>query len=352
MGGNSQGSFELSLNILYRKSTNSMVRHIAIFLALALFAPALFAQSDTTHPAWPTLPDRARVQHLATISSLQNYESGKGFFSAVVDFIFGSASAKHQFVQPTGVTVTRGGVLIVTDPGAQGVHIINQQEKEYSFLAGTDLGQFQSPVGCAVDGDGRVYISDSENKTIVVLNEEYDPLFQITDHIVRPTGIAVHGDRLYVTDTGQHAILVFDLTGKYLTQFGQRGEGLGELNYPIQLAVRESVLVVDALNHRVEAFDVNGHPGTSFGRLGNVAGRFASPKAIALDTDGNMYVTDAMMDCIQIFNAKGELLLVVGTHGTRNGEFMSPNGIAIGPDDRIYVVESLNRRVQIFRYIK
>jgi sugar lactone lactonase YvrE len=251
-----------------------------------------------------------------------------------------------------GIAVTSSGIIYVADPGASGVHIIDTKEKEYDFIAETDEGSFRSPVGCAVSDEGILFISDSERGDILALDDDHDVEFQIKEHLVRPTGIQIHGDRLYVTDSGQHKIVVFTLDGKYVTEFGQRGDAVGEFNFPVQLATRDSLFVLDAVNYRVQKFGFEGTFGSMFGRQGNVSGRFASPKAISLDSDGNMYITDALMDNFQIFNNQNELLLVVGKKGTGDGEFMSPNGIAIDKSDKIYVIDSLNRRIQIFQYLK
>ena len=110
-------------------------------------------------------------------------------------------------------------------------------------------------------------------------------------------------------------------------------------------------VVLDALNYRVQSFDREGRFGAAFGSQGNVAGRFASPKGVALDADGDVYVTDGLMDNVQIFDRSGRLLLIFGRGGTGPAEFTMPSGIAIASDGTIYVVDSLNRRIQIFRYM-
>ncbi len=322
---------------------------LSIFVVLSLSS---YAQNDSSRLVWPTPPDKARISHLRTISSLESYETQKGFFSGMFGFLFGDEKASHWLVQPLGIAVTSEDKLYITDPGAKGVHIIDQKEKEYDFLNETKFGAFQSPVGCAISDDGTIFISDSQRGNIVAIDEDHDALFEIKEHLVRPTGIKIHGDRLYVADAGQHAVLIYDLKGKFISKFGERGNDPGMFNFPVDLAVNDSIAVVDALNFRIQKFDLTGHVGTSFGRQGNIAGRFASPKNIALDSDGNMYVSDALMDCIQIFNPGGELLLIVGKNGTGDGQFISPNGIIIDKNDKIYVVESLNRRIQIFQYIK
>jgi len=335
--------------VLYNNAMNYRLFFISILLFVSV---SVHAQTDSTRLVWPSPPDRARIKHLLTISSLNSFEAKKGFFSGIFGFLFGDEKTSHWLVQPLGIAVSSKNKLYITDPGAKGVHVIDQTEKEYDFLSETKYGTFQSPVGCAISDAGTIFISDSQRGDIVALDEDHDALFEIKEHLVRPTGIKIHGDKLYVADASQHAILIYDLKGKFISRFGERGSEPGMFNFPVDLAVNDSLMVVDALNYRIQKFDLTGKAGTMFGRQGNVAGRFASPKNIALDSDGNIYVSDALMDCIQIFNTKGELLLIVGKNGTGNGEFVSPNGIAIDSNDKIYVVESLNRRIQIFQYIK
>ncbi len=329
-----------------------MKQYLKYLIVLFFVSCAVLAQTDSVGKVWPSPPERPRIKHLLTISSLQSFESKKDFFSDVFTFIFGGEQTSNWLVQPVGIAVSSTGKIYIADPGASGIHIIDQKEKEYDFINETDEGSFRSPVGCAISEDGTIFISDSERGDILALDDDHDVLFQIKEHLVRPTGIQIHGDRLYVTDTGQHKIVVFTLDGKYVTEFGQRGDAFGEFNFPVQLAVRDSLFVLDAVNYRVQKFSFAGTFSSMFGRQGNITGRFASPKAIALDSDGNMYITDALMDNFQIFNSKNELLLVIGKKGTGDGEFMTPNGIAIDNEDRIYVIDSLNRRIQIFQYLK
>ena len=329
----------------------------SIFFSLsAVLVSGFTAQSSDTTLVWPSLPERARIKHVQTVSSLQNLEGKKSFFSRVLNFFTGSEKAPPWLVQPVGIAVAPDGRMYVTDPGAKGVHVVDLKAQQYEFMAATKTGSFLSPVGVAVADDGTVYISDSQRGSVVALAADHDFKFAIADRLQRPTGLSIAHDRLYVTDAGRHAIVLFDLKGKYVSEFGQRGAGAGEFNFPISITARSpdasELFVVDALNYRVQEFDSAGRFLSTFGQQGNVAGRLASPKAIALDADGDLYVTDALMDNLQIFDPTGKLLLIVGHSGMRDGEFSSPNGIAIDRDNRIYVIETLNRRIQIFQYVR
>jgi sugar lactone lactonase YvrE len=74
------------------------------------------------------------------------------------------------------------------------------------------------------------------------------------------------------------------------------------------------------------------------------------PKAVGIDSEGDLYVVDAWWGIVQIFNRQGELLYYFGSNGTQAGEFQLPAGLFIDRDDRIYIADSFNRRVQVFHY--
>lgn len=330
-----------------------MLHRTTIFIfVLFLWGSTAVSQTGTSTLVWPPSPDTARIQHVQTISSIGDLEITKGFFSKLLGFIFGSSESPTWLVQPVGIAVSDDGKIFIADPGAKGVHIIDQKKRTYGFIFETKFGNLESPVGVAVAHNGNLYVSDSQRGDIIVFDDDLEAETLIKGNFTRPTGIVIFDNRLYVVDTEKHTIVVLDMNGNFLSTLGTRGEGEGEFNYPVSLAVKNGVYVVDALNYRIQKIDFQGRFLASFGKQGTATGSFASPKAIALDSDGNIYVTDALMDNFQIYNTQGELLLVVGRQGTRDGEFLSPSGIAIDNQDKIYVVDTLNKRIQIFQYLK
>ena len=66
-----------------------------------------------------------------------------------------------------------------------------------------------------------------------------------------------------------------------MRQFGSRGEGDGELNWPIGIAL-DSVYVSEGFNHRISIFTSEGQFVTSFGSEGGRPGEFQSPCRLAV----------------------------------------------------------------------
>ena len=108
--------------------------------------------------------------------------------------------------------------------------------------------------------------------------------------------------------------------------------------------------MVDALNFRVQVFDREGTFKYSIGEIGDSTGAIFRPKAVSVDSEGDLYIVDALWGVVQVFNRQGQLLYYFGAKGTHAGQFQLPSGLFIDRQDRVFVVDSFNRRVQEFQY--
>ena len=123
-----------------------------------------------------------------------------------------------------------------------------------------------------------------------------------------PEAIAVdENGTVYVADSGNDRIQVFDNHGTFIRQWGGVGSANGQFQYPVGVAVGPaSVYVVDSDNDRVQVFDRQGNFGSQFGTAGmGGSGTFKSPWGIALDTAGRIYVTDNQAWLVQVFSSTG-----------------------------------------------
>jgi len=127
----------------------------------------------------------------------------------------------------------------------------------------------------------------------------------------------------------------------------------GTFSLPEGVAVDSdgNVYVTDTFNDRVEIFDAEGQFISTFGKNGDGPADFERPKGIAIDRDGHIWVVDAAQSMVKVFNQQGRLLIYFGGPGYLPGQFMGPWGIAIGPSNQVIVSETFPGRVQSFRYI-
>jgi DNA-binding beta-propeller fold protein YncE len=112
------------------------------------------------------------------------------------------------------------------------------------------------------------------------------------------------------------------------------------------------VYVTDTLNNRVEIFDADGEFISQFGQHCDGPGCLAHPKGIAVDGDGHIWVADPMLDLLQIFNRDGQLLAFIGGHGELLGQFSSLVGLTFDlKRNLVFAAEQYPGRVQEFHYI-
>ena len=96
---------------------------------------------------------------------------------------------------------------------------------------------------------------------------------------------------------------VFDKQGKFLYNFGTRGAGDGEFNFPRFLSVDKAghLLVCDSSNHRVQLFKLNGEFITKFGATGKENEKMKSPASTAFLSISRIIVTECGNDRVHVF---------------------------------------------------
>ena len=166
--------------------------------------------------------------------------------------------------------------------------------------------------------------------------------------------------RLYVADVQLNQVLVFDTRSfqmqKTIGKAGNAATGEpGSFSGPTNLALdsKGRLYVTDTWNCRVQVFDPDGKFVLTFGAQGTQPGKFARPKGIAIDREDHVYVADAEFNNFQVFTSEGKPLLFVGSIGLEPGQFLLPAGMAIDRENRIYVTEQRmsGGRLQIFQYL-
>jgi DNA-binding beta-propeller fold protein YncE len=340
----------------------------ALILAVAalLVTPIRASQKPKPQAAAPemwemSLEGGRKLSWEHSFHSESEVKPNRGFWNKLVDVIAG-APDYHSLVRPYSIATDSRGRIIVTDPGAAGVHIFDFMLHKYKFIErqGKSKDAMRSPQCVAVDAQDNIYVTDSDAGVIFVFEPSGKYLRAIGSlkggegYFKRPTGIAVDSaaQRIYVTDTLRDEVFILDMQGNVLQTIGKTGEGEGEFNLPTELRLEgPNLMVVDAMNFRVQVFDRSGNFQYAVGKIGDSPGAIFRPKGVGIDSEGDLYVVDGLWGLVQVFNRQGQLLYYFGSRGTHAGEFQLPAGLFIDHDDRVYVVDSFNRRVQVFQYV-
>ena len=296
----------------------------------------------------------------------------------------GSAGASNtQFNGPTDVAVSAtDNRIYVADYYNHRVQVFDGATRQYiatlgiTGSAGASNTQFNSPSGVAVSTTGnRIYVTDRNNHRVQVFDgatRQYIATLGITGlagasntQFNGPTaGVAVSasGDRIYVTDSNNHRVQVFDgATRQYIATLGitrSAGASNTQFNVPYGVAVSATdnrIYVADRDNYRVQIFDgATRQYIATLGSRGASNTQFSAPYGVAVSaTDNRIYVADIDNSRVQIFDgATRQYIATLGTTGSAgdsNTQFNSPIGVAVSAsDNRIYVADTNNLRVQVF----
>jgi DNA-binding beta-propeller fold protein YncE len=271
------------------------------------------------------------------------------------------AKARYALGSPYGMAVDSKGRLYVADTKVGAVFVFNTETGEIAFIRNGHEANLARITGLAMDDTDRLFVSDNGQKHVLVYDiPKHKVEASISEGMVDPAGIAIDNENrfLYVCDTTLDQVLVYDADNfKLLRKIGTSGQGHtlttpGDFAAPSNAVVDGdgNLYVTDTLNNRVEIFDADGKFVHTFGKAGDGPGYFARPKGIAVDSDGHVWVADAMQDRVQVFTPEGKLLIWMGGHGLLPGQFRALAGLAIDKNNRVFTSEQFPGRVQMFRY--
>lgn len=267
-----------------------------------------------------------------------------------------------QMIGPYGIAFDSKGLVYVADQRVGAIFIFNPETRDTQMIRNGYEAHFGWINCLAVDDDDRLFVSDAKMHHVLIFNPKHEVESQISEGLVNPVGLAIDTANrfLYVVDTQQDQVLVYDADSlKLLRRIGTGGKNHflttpGDFAAPQGVALDSdgNVYVTDTLNDRVEIFDADGNFISAFGKNGDGPGYFARPKGIAIDSDGHIWVADEVQDRLQVFNKEGQLLTYIGQgHGQLPGQFQTLIGVAIDKQNRVFTTEQLPGRLQVFRYV-
>lgn len=297
-------------------------------------------------------------------------------------FELSAGAGKGQFSLPRGITRDAAGNFYVVDTGNFRIEKFDPSGKwllSFGNGKGTGDGQFNpindqgtgtGPGGIATDKAGNVYVADTWNHRIQKFDStgkfvgQWGGFISLADpassgdassnsKFYGPRGVTVGPDgNVYVSDTGNKRISVFDPSGKFIRQMSSNltpdkitsnypFSQPGEMNEPIGVAVDNSgnVYVADSLNKRIQKFDPSGKSVAQWPVPGNNwdGGAYLEP-FLVVDSSGNVYATAPTGQAVLEFSPSGQVLATKKNAGAIT--LKTPTGITVDPDGTVYVVDT------------
>jgi len=175
---------------------------------------------------------------------------------------------------------------------------------------GESLNTFVNPSSLLVDEDF-IYVCDLNSGKVKVFRHNGDFAgFFIEYPKMMPTSIAMDSNfNLWITDRKDDTVKVFSIDNELKMVIGKSGSGKKEFKTPLDIAIYEDkVYVLDSGNARVQVFNLNGNYLFDFGIPGFDDGKLYSPNSIAFDKNGNIWITESSLGRIQIFDKNGKFI--------------------------------------------
>ena len=326
---------------------------------------------DYSYIVWPNPPAIPRIRYVnwyASDKQKRNLEGNVQKKSKWMDRLAGTQTQEEAFtlpfslIQPNGLAVDTKGRIYTADQKVGAIFIFDPETKNVELIKHGVHGNFTHIIGLAMDDNDRLFVSDPILKHVLVFDAQHKGEDVITNGMAHPAEMAIDTKNrlLYVSDVELDQVLVYDADSfKLLRKIGTTGHKHelttpGDFAKPTGVAVDEdgNLYVCDTLNNRIEVFDADGVFIRAYGKNGDAPPNFARPKGIALDSDGHIWVADGVQDRVQVFNKDWQLLITFGGHGLLPGQFSGLVNIASdNKRNRIFTSEIFPGRVQEFRYI-
>jgi ABC-type Fe3+ transport system permease subunit/sugar lactone lactonase YvrE len=250
-------------------------------------------------------------------------------FSAEGTFLLSWQMPQTDLGKPKGMGRDRDGNILVVEPHYSRVNVFSPLGKLLAQWGshGTNAGQFSMPRAVAVDSHAEFFVS------------EYQGAERVQKFMFGP------GARADDRPTNNAALWA---APHFLGGFGEAGTAPGQFNRPEGLCVdsQDRVYVADSCNHRIQIFDRDGHLLRTHGKAGRGLGELSYPYDICVDSAGRQYVCEFGNSRIQVFDDHDQPIEIIGGPGAEPGRFSNPWGVALDSAGNLYVADSQNHRVQ------
>ncbi len=267
-------------------------------------------------------PSLTRAEQQPTNGHPNPYRTIEGWAKLPQGRTWGSTSAVEIDRDGTSIWVAeRCGVNTCRD--SLHVNPIMKFDASGNLVTSFGAGMLMFPHGIHVDRDGNIWVTDGQSNVAGG----------------RGRGAAAPATPPPAPTKG-HQVYKFSPDGRLLLTLGKPGGGM-EPEYfyqPNDVLTLPSGEILVAEGHggdnaRILRFTSNGRYIGSWGRKGSAPGEFEQPHALALDSQGRIFVGDRSNDRIQILDQTGKVLDIWY-------QFSRPSGIYIDRNDIIYVADS------------
>ncbi|HBA60251.1 MAG TPA: hypothetical protein DCZ92_05450 [Elusimicrobia bacterium] len=271
--------------------------------------------------------------------------------AAILDrFTVKGPAAKYPF-KADAFAVTPDNNIVAYLPEAKEIVLLAGGTKKTLIGTGSLQGQVKNPKGIFVDPKGLIYVADTGNDRVQIFNADgsYSNMFGESGsgdgNFRAPTSVAVNNKgNIYVADSKNKKIKAFNADGIFLFAVGPEIGNLAMLNpVSVRCDAARNVYILDAERKQVIVTDAMG----KFLRVWDDSGSLKDPAALAYDDKGFFYILDKGSYNVKIFDEAGKYTAGFFAKGRGERELWEPQNLAFR-NDRIFISDMENSHIVSF----
>jgi DNA-binding beta-propeller fold protein YncE len=276
---------------------------------------------------------------------------------SVIAGILGSS----RLNSPSGFILDHSGNIYILDGGNNRLVKLSPEgrfSKEVGGFGG-GVNQFRQPSALAFDGGINILVADSQNRRLVRFDrnlnfagsiDTYLDMSQTERNFGLMAGIKFtnQGDIL-LSDTEEDRILKLDGFYNMSGEFGGFGYGFGQLREPAAIVIdaQDRVYVADSGNGRIAVFNPFGKFLWSIGEE-----ELVTPKGLEIDKSGFLWVGDVGRGRVVVFSKEGRFLKEFGGGDDPRVTFSYPTSVRVSSENRLYVLDGREGSLKIFEIMR
>ena len=248
---------------------------------------------------------------------------------------------------PWGITVNDSNEIFVSDSNNDRILVFNEIGE---FLSSFGEGRVQWPNGISIDNTGRTYVTNRVGNNVLLFNPDREYVRTVIEKrnnkgvLVEPRGITLDWQgNLIICNTGKKCVQIYSPNGKLVKTIG-----LGRFVMPFDcLCFEDKIFVSDRDSHIIKVYNKEGKFMYEFGQHGNGDGEMNHPTGLAVDKTGQLLVCSEDNHRVQVFTLDGEFITKFGEYGKEIGQMIRPTSVSVLKSGLIVVCEFENNRLQI-----
>ena len=333
-------------------------RSILIFFSVFIFLSLCHAADDhQVRRLWPPTPNKYQLEFVGVFNSEADLAISKG--SQFIETVLGE-SWQRKLSRPTSAATMDANTVLVTEWGSGDIKFFDFFQKKTGNLFKSQFSLFEKPVDIVIDDENNILVADQKKGVITVFDQNLESIARIDGNIkfekMEKIAIDSFTQTIYASDSVLNKVFAFDMSGKLLFEIGADEDSEAKLKSPHGLAVNRegNLYIADTGNSKIKIFDNAGNFLEIFKfKQDKGDSILKKPWDLAFDSQGKLHIIDQGSAALITFAQNGELLFATMAKEPTNHSMglYRPNDIHIDSKDRIIITDDLNNRFSVWQVL-